>query len=342
MTSEILPHGVGDLYHRFRPRVFDEVVGQDAIIKSIRAIPNLKDSSRTLLFYGDSGTGKTTTARILAAALNCEHLDGDNPCRSCISCVSIQEGTSPDFLEINASDTRGIDDIRAIKDSMTLMPMFLRNKIIILDECHSLTTPAQQSLLKVLEEAPKNVYLILASTDPKKLLPTVLNRCQKFQFKRVSEKDIKKLIDNVCGMCGVECNAVVASRIVDKAGGSPRNALVLLQQLEQAGLLGKEGQEVDDILVSVSDEDAGVIELCRALSKKGTWQDIVTLYNGLSIAPEGVRLTVLGYFRSVLLRSGAHNASKIMDIFTTPFYDTKPENNLVLCLYKAWRVYNGP
>lgn len=339
----IFPHTKdGDFYHRYRPRTWEEVMGQSGIISSIRKIVSDDNSTKSLLFFGDSGCGKTTTARLFAMAVNCTNRSGDNPCCSCPSCKEIMQNKHMDVIEINAADTRGIDSVRDIKDNMSLRSMFGGKKVYILDECQSLTKDAQQSLLKILEEAPKDVYVILCSTEPAKLLPTVRNRCQKFEFKPVNSSILIDLMEQVCTFEGLSFNKNVLRKIADNSSGSPRNCLVYLQQVAQAGSLNSDSDDINDIISVVSDDSKEAIELSIALIKRQKWSVITEMLANIKVPPEVTRLTVLGFFRSRLLKATdytqASSYAKIMETLINPFHTIRPENNLVLCIYKVWEI----
>jgi len=340
----------GDFYHKYRPRAFDEVCGHDDVIRSIRKVPCLASPSQAYLFTGESGCGKTTTARILSMALNCTERSSDehNPCRECKSCKAISEGRSPDVQEINAADTRGIDEIRRIKESMSLAPMGSKNKIFVLDECHSLTKDAQNSLLKVLEEAPKNVFIILCSTVPQKILATVKNRCQKFDFPRLSGPSLVSLLQFVSDHAGLDFEDTIGALhlVAESSENSPRAALVCMQQLHQAfhsSFQVTNRQVVDTISGYVGVEDSA-INICRALVKRARWTELVNLYKDApsGISPEAVRMSVLGFFRTCLLNAknmgDADRYAAVMALFDVPFSYVKPENSLVLNLYRAWKA----
>jgi len=347
----VLPRGAGDFYHKYRPQTFDEVVGHSTTINSLRSVSTMDAPAQAFLFSGDSGCGKTTTARIMAMALNCESKDAKgNPCTVCASCKAIMTGRMPDVVEINAADTRGIDDIRLLKEQAALSPVFSDNKVFILDEAHSLTKDAQQMLLKLLEEAPSGVYTILCSTDPQKIIPTVRNRCQSYKFPKLPVSDIRRLVSEVWGLEGLPTGGVVDSAlelVVDTAAGSARAALVGLQQVYQAFASG-DGSNLDNIskmLEEVSEEAVAGIEIARAIMNRASWKDVVALVKGSSYHPEAVRLSVLGYFRACLMssdkRESADRFADVMRFFMEPFIGPKPENNLVLALYDAFNRLNS-
>ena len=337
----VFPRGSGDFYHKYRPRTFDEVVGHSNIIKSLREVPTMDNPPQVFLFSGESGCGKTSCARILALSLNCLERVGYNPCCKCASCVSILEGANSDIQEINAADARGIDEIRRVKESMSLSPVLLNNKIYILDECHSLTKDAQQSLLKVLEEAPRSVFIILCSTEPSKILPTVRNRCQKYSFDRLPSRELSKLLNQVSEIEGLFYSSNVIDRVIEESGGSPRASLVYLQQLAQFG--GElTAEAVDEILASQEQDDKEAIELCRVLIRGSKWKVISDMVKNIIVPPEVVRLTILGYFKACLL--GAKSEAEadcfcdVMEGFLKPYYTVRPQNDLVFGVYKAWKI----
>lgn len=339
--------GSGDFYHKYRPCTFDEVVGNRDAISSIKKIvtSSPEDRPRALLFYGKSGCGKTTTARIFSMSINCENLIDGNPCQECPSCKSVRDiRNDMGVQEINAADARGIDDIRQIRESILNRSMFTSNKVFILDEAHHLTNEAQTSLLKVLEDAPLGVYIILCSTEPKKLLNTVVNRCHKFEFSSPTDDELRVFLKEVCLVeeSGVGVLEESISKIVDYSDGCPRSALVNLQKVISAGVSGNPAA-IGGVLGDIDEENPEAIELARMLCS-GTvkWHDLITTYKSVKTRPETVRLTIAGYFRVLLERVSSRalgdKYASILDMFSTPMYDSKPENKLVLALYRSHTI----
>jgi len=340
----VLPHGYGDLYHKYRPLRFEEIAGHKEVVKSIRRAITAEQPSQAYLLLGESGTGKTTTARIMALSLNCEDpAKGGEPCLQCKSCKAVLSGKAVDITEVNAADHRGIGDIRQLCQGMSHMPMQLKNKVYILDEAHQLTSDAQSSLLKELEEAPKHVFIILCSTHPKKLLPTVKNRCQKFKFSSLRRAAMLKLIEEVATLEGEDYPPKVYQAVTDAAGGSPRGALVLLQQVIQLG--SKDLSAVLRLLEDEEHEDPSAIALCIALSRGNPrWTNLVELYKeAVHLGPPAVGMIMAGFFRNKLLKASSQaQASKlheVLGLFTVPFPDGKlGQNQLVFNLYKAYEA----
>jgi len=333
----VLPHSKGDLYHKYRPCKFGEIAGHKALVNSIRKSVTSKEPSQAYLLIGASGTGKTTTARIMAMSLNCDDKseDGD-PCLACTPCRAILSGHCTDMIELNAADNRGINDIRAITQNMPLMPMQLNNKIYILDEAHQLTNEAQSSLLKVLEEAPSHVFIILCSTHPKKILPTVKNRCQKFTFTSLKQSEMLGLIEEVTTLEGEELPRQAYEAIADAAGGSPRAALVSLQQVLQM-----DSRELTDILSLIGgedDTDPNVIKLCFALNNRNVkWDKVVDAFKEVKhIGPPAIGMIMAGFYRNQLLKSGQLTTANKLKMFLEPFPEGKlGENQLVHALFVA-------
>ena len=179
------------LYRTYRPSTFDEVAGQQHIVKTIKNALSTGKIAHAYLFAGPRGTGKTTMAKLLAKALNCEHGIGCQ-CNECKNCIAINEGTHPDVLEIDAASNNGVDEIRDLIDKVKYGTILGRYKVYIIDEVHMMTSGAFNALLKTLEEPPEHVIFILATTEPHKILPTILSRCQRYDFSKVSDVDIQE------------------------------------------------------------------------------------------------------------------------------------------------------
>src|SRR5215208_4547069 len=228
------------LYRKYRPRSFDsdELVGQEHIVRTLQNAVRLDRVAHAYLFSGPRGTGKTTTARVLAKAINCLHDDpGLRPCNTCLNCQAINAGASPDVIEIDAASNRGIDDIRDLRERVRYAPAQLRSKVYIIDESHQITGAAANAFLKTLEEPPAHTHFILATTDPEELLPTIVSRCQRFDFRRVSADAIVRRMQTVEGL-SVEPDAL--RLIARHATGSLRDALGLLEQLALGSAISRE------------------------------------------------------------------------------------------------------
>lgn len=217
------------LYRKYRPQNFDELVAQDSITKILKNAVKKQQLSHAYLFTGSRGTGKTSTARILAKAVNCENPTKDgNPCNECRVCKSISEGTFLDLVEIDAASNRGIDQIRELKERIEFSPSEGRYKIYIIDEVHMLTNEAFNALLKTLEEPPEHVIFILATTDAHKLPATILSRCQRYDFRLGSNDELKSMLTEVAQKEGIKVEDGAMDILVRNAKGSYRDSLSLL------------------------------------------------------------------------------------------------------------------
>ncbi len=223
---------------------FDEVAGQQHIVKTIKNALKTGKIAHAYLFAGPRGTGKTTMAKLLAKSLNCEHGIGCQ-CNECKNCKAINEGTHPDVLEIDAASNNGVDEIRDLIDKVKYGTILGRYKVYIIDEVHMMTSGAFNALLKTLEEPPAHVIFILATTEPHKILPTILSRCQRYDFSKVSSEDIKSRISTVLEAEHIQYNSEAVDLIVSLADGGMRDALSILDQV-----LAYSGDHlnVDDIL----------------------------------------------------------------------------------------------
>lgn len=224
------------LYRSERPEQFEEIIGQRHIVRILQNQIRTGQVSQAYLFTGTRGTGKTTTARILAKAVNCTGSEGGRvPCGVCENCRSIKEGTFLDVVELDAASNNGVDDLRAIIDSVQYPPVLGRYKVYIIDEVHMLSASAENAFLKTLEEPPDYAIFILATTDPEKVRQTIKSRCMTLPFKRVSEKDLTAGMHRICDKKGVEIETAALEEIALKADGSVRDALSILEQCISTG-----------------------------------------------------------------------------------------------------------
>jgi len=293
---------------KYRPKLLKEIAGNAPTVSALRALMEREDMPHTLLFTGPSGCGKTTLARIVAARLKCSEYD---------------------LQEMNTADFRGIDTVRDVVRQMHLCPMNGPVRVFLLDECHSLTKDAQHALLKALEDTPKHVYFLLATTDPEKLLPTIKTRCVTFEVKGLRDSEMLGLLSGVVVKEKAEVPDAVLEQITQDALGSARMALSVLDKIintDPAAMLEAAKQQAAAQSESIS--------LCRALIGKRPWGEIARILRDLQQDPEQVRRAVMGYAQAVLLKSDNPQAAMVLMSFRQPFYDTgKP--GLTLACYES-------
>jgi len=243
------------LYRRWRPQTYADVRGQEHVTRTLRNALSSGRIGHAYLFAGPRGTGKTSVARILAKAVNCLADPDDRPCNECRMCLAIREGRLLDLLEIDAASNRGIDEVRDLRDKIGFVPTEARYKVYILDEAHMLTGPAFNALLKTLEEPPAHVIFILVTTDPHKIAATILSRCQRFDFHRLTIDEIVAQLGDIAQKETLQVDAAALEAIAKAATGSLRDAISLLDQMRSYGRDRITVQQLQETLGHAGDED---------------------------------------------------------------------------------------
>lgn len=267
------------LYRAYRPEVFDEILGQEHIVRILKNQINTDSTSHAYLFCGTRGTGKTTTARILAKGLNCES-EGQKPCGTCSVCRGIKDGVFLDVVEIDAASNNGVDNIRELRESVKYPPAVGRKKVYIIDEVHMLSSGAFNALLKTLEEPPEYVTFILATTEPQKLPATILSRCMRLDFKRVPETVLISGMAEICEKRGIKVTEDALRIIAANADGSVRDGLSILDQCISGGDMEINAADVLDFLGASGEET--FIELTDMVRHRKTADALVLLDRVLS------------------------------------------------------------
>lgn len=268
------------LYRKWRPRTFDDVVGQEYVTETLKNQVKTGRLSHAYLFIGSRGTGKTTCAKILARAVNCEHPINGNPCNQCRSCLGIEDGSIMDVVELDAASNNGVDNVRALRDEAVFSPALVKKRVYIIDEVHMLSLSAFNALLKILEEPPEHLMFILATTELNKIPATILSRCQRHSFRRIDSELIARRIMYISQQENMKLDENAATLLARLADGSMRDGLSLLDQCSGAeqittqsiltamGLAGN--MRITELLSSVTDGDAGAaLKLFASLWKDG-------------------------------------------------------------------------
>ena len=316
------------LYREYRPEVFEEVIGQEHIVKILRNQLKQNSVSHAYLFCGTRGTGKTTTARLIAKAVNCIS-DGERPCGECENCKAIKEGTFMDLMEIDAASNNGIDNIRELRESIKYPPSVGRKKVYIIDEVHMLSTAAFNAFLKTLEEPPDNVMFILATTEPQKLPQTILSRCIRMDFRRVSEKQIFGRMEEICQKRNVQIDEDALWLVAANADGSVRDGLTLLDQC----ISGREGrisrEEILDTLGAVGEDT--YIEITNAIISKQV-SECIRVIDGILNSGKDARQVLMGlmnHYRNLLLTKYVKNPENVLNMSIENVERVKTQSELV-------------
>ena len=296
------------LYRTYRPSTFEEVAGQEHIVKTLQNALATGKLAHAYLFAGPRGTGKTTMAKLLAKALNCDEGIG-HQCNECKNCKAIIDGTHPDVLELDAASNNGVDEIRDLIDKVKYGTILGRYKVYIIDEVHMLSTGAFNALLKTLEEPPEHVIFILATTEPHKILPTILSRCQRYDFTKLSEKDIKERLKKVLENEGVTYNEQAIDIIISLADGGMRDALSILDQV-----LAYSGNKLDvqDILaIFALESKEEKMGLLNAIIQKDVSDVLERIKRYIALGTDIKRLTddLLLILKDILIYQSSRNVS---------------------------------
>ena len=286
------------LYRKWRPKTFDDVVGQQHVTDTLKRQVMLDRLSHAYLFTGTRGTGKTTCAKLLARAVNCENPVGGNPCGKCPACLGIENGSILDVLEIDAASNNSVDNVRALRDDAVYTPASVRKRVYIIDEVHMLSNSAFNALLKILEEPPEHLMFILATTELHKVPATILSRCQRYSFRRVSQEDICARLEMIAKAEEMELTHEAAEMLARMADGSLRDALSLLDQCS-GGVIDRQ-RVTDAIGVADSDEICRIFQAIRARDGERVMEILDELYmNGRDVSAVLDRLCEL--YRDLLM-----------------------------------------
>ena len=302
------------LYRKWRPKKFEDVYGQEQVTATLKNELENNKISHAYLLCGTRGTGKTSTARLLAKAVNCSSSKDHNPCDSCNSCISINEGSSIDVIEIDAASNRGIDDIRNLREAIKFTPTLGKYKVYIIDEVHMLTNEAFNALLKTLEEPPAYVMFILATTEPHKLPATILSRCQRFDFKRISIQNIMNHLKSICGYEGMEAEEAALRIIARNADGAMRDALSILDQCAVYG--GKNIAESTVLEVLGISGDQHLIDMGEAILQGDAPRSILIIDELSSGGKEIYQFIkdLIGHYRNLLMTKILDKPEDVIDM----------------------------
>ena len=285
------------LYLKYRPDNWEALLGNEEVVEALsNMVTDLDTCPHSFLLTGPTGCGKTTIGRILAQNLGC---------------------VGNDFREVDSADFRGIDTVREIRKQAQFKPLEGPCRVWLIDECHKMTNDAQSALLKILEDTPKHVYFILATTDPQKLLPTIKGRCSTFSVKPLTESRMMKLLRSVVKAENESIEKLVYEQIILDSLGHPRNALQILDQV-----LKTIPEKRLQVAQKAAEEQSQSIELCRALLEGKSWTIVSKILEGLKDQdPEGIRRHLLGYSQAVLLKKTNDKAALVIEELWEPLYN---------------------
>lgn len=292
----------------YRPKTFEEVAGNESAIEAIMSLldRDLEHIPHAWLFSGPAGCGKTTLARIVKDALGCNALD---------------------YKEFNSGSMRGVDTIREVEQNSRLSPMAGKVKVYLFDEVHNWTKQAQEASLKMLEDAPPNVFFLLATTNPEKLCKAMRTRLTDVTVKPLRTNEVMKLLKSICEKEDVDIDSTLLKKIALSCDGSAREAVKMLDSIIDI----EDEEKALELIENTHVGEASVIDLCRALTKGEKWTNIVKLLENITEEPESVRRAVLGYLSKVLLSQGSVHVAEMMEQFEDNYYDTGRAGLILSC-----------
>ena len=330
------------LYRKYRPTNFDEVVGQTHIIQTLKNAIVQNRIAHAYLFCGPRGTGKTSIAKIFAKTLNCTNSQ-DAPCGVCENCKMAANGSHPDIIEIDAASNNGVDEVRNLIDKVKYVPMQGKYKIYIIDEVHMMTSGAFNALLKTIEEPPAHVIFIFATTEPNKVLPTIISRCQRFDFNKVSMHDIKYRLSVVCKNEGIEIDENGLTLIAQLADGGMRDALSILDQCVAYCSSHIDVNDIRKIYGVVTSEDIG--KLFYSVYKKDVDSFVKDIQKYSDMGMDIKRLTAdfIHMLKDSLILDYSENSTLVSDMnkdMIRKYFKLAPINFRIKCMEELMDTYN--
>ena len=330
------------LYRKYRPSNFDEVVGQTHIIQTLKNAIIQNRIAHAYLFCGPRGTGKTSIAKIFAKTLNCTNSQ-DAPCGVCENCKMAANGSHPDIIEIDAASNNGVDEVRNLIDKVKYAPMQGKYKIYIIDEVHMMTSGAFNALLKTIEEPPAHVIFIFATTEPNKVLPTIISRCQRFDFNKVSVNDIKYRLSVVCKNEGIEIDQDGLTLIAQLADGGMRDALSILDQCVAYCTSHIDVNDIRKIYGVITSEDIG--QLFDSVYKKDVDRFIKDIQKYSDMGMDIKRLTadIIHMLKDSLILDYSENSTLVSDMnkdMIRKYFKSAPIHFRIQCMEELMDTYN--
>lgn len=330
------------LYRKYRPTNFDEVVGQTHIIQTLKNAIVQNRIAHAYLFCGPRGTGKTSIAKIFAKTLNCTNSQ-DAPCGVCENCKMAANGSHPDIIEIDAASNNGVDEVRNLIDKVKYAPMQGKYKIYIIDEVHMMTSGAFNALLKTIEEPPAHVIFIFATTEPNKVLPTIISRCQRFDFNKVSMHDIKYRLSVVCKNEGIEIDENGLTLIAQLADGGMRDALSILDQCVAYCSSHIDVNDIRKIYGVVTSEDIG--KLFYSVYKKDVDSFVkdIQKYSGMGMDIKRLTADFIHMLKDSLILDYSENSTLVSDMnkdMIRKYFKLAPINFRIKCMEELMDTYN--